>query len=137
VKVDHVYLEIKIKLQGENDYSFWEVDAWDPRIIDISTRPNGSIKNHESLDYGYSTETSNSVYTDEINYRRRYKFFNTTIPTPKEGPPFREATPEREMLDKHDHLYRDYTIDDSINKGKIPSSGDKLSYLQQVSSWQY
>ncbi len=136
MKFDHVYLEIKIKLLGEIDYSLWEVDAWDPRIIDISTRPNGSIKNYESLDYGYSTETSNSVYTDEINYSNRYKFFNT-IPTPNKGCPLREATPEREMLDKHDHLYMDYTIEDSISEGKIPSSGDRLSYLQQASGWQY
>lgn len=136
MKFDHVYLEIKIKLHGEVDYSLWEVDAWDPRIIDISTRPNGSIKNYESLAYGYSTKASNSVYTDEINYSNGYKFFNT-IPTPKQGCPLREATPEREMLDKHDDLYMDYTIEDSIKEGKIPSSDDCLSYLQQVSSWQY
>lgn len=135
MQIDHVYLEIKIKLQGENDYSLWEVDAWDPRVIDISARPDGSIKNHEFLDYGYSAKVDNSVYTDEINYRHRYTFFDT-IPIPKEGPPLREATPEGEMIDKHANLYMDYTIDDSINKGKIPSSGKNLGYLQKVSSWQ-
>jgi hypothetical protein len=137
MRFDHVYMEIRIQLEDENDYSLWEVDAWDPRIMDISTRPNGSIKNYESLDYGYSTKTKNSVYTDEINYRRRYNNFFSAIPTPKEGGSLREATPEREMLDKHSHLYMDYTIEDSMDEGKIPSSGDELGYLQQVSSWQH
>ncbi|KTD36324.1 hypothetical protein Lnau_1308 [Legionella nautarum] len=134
IKIDHVYLEIKIKLQDECDYSLWEVDAWDPRIIDISTRPNGSIKNHESLDYGYSVNTENSVYSDEIDYQRKHRFFGS-IPTPREGRPLRAATPERDMLDKHDHLYRDYTIEDSRDEGKIPSF-NKLNYLQKASSWQ-
>lgn len=136
VAVDHVYLEIKIKLQGEYDYSLWEVDAWDPRVIDISTRPNGSIKNHEFLDYGYSTDTSNTVYTDQISYRRRYNFFNT-IPTPKEGRPLRDATPEREMFDKHDFLYRDCSIEHSMDEGKLPPSDSELGYLQKVSRWQH
>lgn len=135
MKADHVYLEIRIKLQGENDYSLWEVDAWDPRIIDISARPNGSIKNYESLDYGYSTITKNTVFTDDINYNQRYTFFNS-IPKPRVGRPLGEATPEREMLDKHDHLYADYMIEDSIKEGKIPSFDGNLRYLQQVSSWQ-
>lgn len=135
-KVDHVYLEIKIKLQDESDYSIWEVDAWDPRVIDISTRPNGTIKNHESLEYGYSANTENSVYTDQIDYKRRHTFFNS-IPRPREGHPFRAATPERDMLDKHKHhLYEDYTIEDSRAEGKIPSSSSELGYLQQVSGWQ-
>ncbi|BCA96229.1 hypothetical protein TUM19329_25900 [Legionella antarctica] len=104
-------------------------------LIDISTRPDGSIKNYESLCYGYSTETKNSVYTDEINYKNRYGLFKR-IPAPREGRPLRGANPEKEMLDKHDHLYEDYTIEASIDKGKITSSDGTLHYLQQVSSWQ-
>lgn len=135
VAIDHVYLEIRIKLKGEQDYSLWEVDAWDPRVIDISTRPDGSIKNHKSLEYGYSTNTNNSVYTDEINYSHSYTFFNS-IPIPREGRPHRDATPEREMLDKHDQLYMDYTVEDSISQGKILSSDNDLGYLQKASNWQ-
>lgn len=136
MKVDHVYLEIRIKLQGENDYSLWEVDAWDPRVIDISTRPDGSIKNYESLDYGYSTKTKNSVFTDKIDYSQRYTFFHS-IPKPREGPPVKEATPDRDMLKKHSpFLFEDYMIGDSINEEKIPSSDGDLQYLQKVSKWQ-
>ncbi|WP_392538210.1 hypothetical protein [Legionella sp. 227] len=135
VKWDHVYLEIKIQLKDENDYSFWEVDAWDPRIIDISTRPDGSIKNHESLLYGYSTDTQNSVYTHEINYKKKYTFFNT-LPQPIPGGPLGNATPEREMVSKHALLYDDYTLEESMEAEMFDSSGE-VHYLQQVSGWQH
>ncbi|KTD00219.1 hypothetical protein [Fluoribacter gormanii] len=136
LKCDHVYLEIMIRLKGEKDYSIWEVDAWDPRIIDISTRPDGSIKNHESLIYGYSANTQNSVYTDQINYNRRYTFFNA-IPKPLPGsPPAGSATPEREILEKHAKMYDDYTLEESMEAGMFDTSGD-VHYLQQVSSWQH
>ncbi len=134
IKSDHVYLEIRIKLKDENGYSLWEVDAWDPRIIDISTRPNGSIKNHESLDYGYSTDTINSVHTDEINYKHRYIFFKE-IPKPVPRSPRGNATPERDVLSKHDKLYRDYSIEDSVEQEKLDFDGT-IHYLQQVSGWQ-
>lgn len=134
VKKDHVYLEIKIKLKSEKDYSLWEVDAWDPRIIDISTRPNNSIKNHEFLDYGYSTTIKNSVYTNEINYAQRYSFFNK-IPKPLTGNSSGLATPEWDILDKHAHLYSDHTIEEAIEDGKLDPSG-QLHYLQKPSDWQ-
>lgn len=131
---DHVYLEIRIQLKGEKDYSYWEVDAWDPRIIDISPRPNGSIKNQESLDYGYSVIVKNSIFSDEIDYGRRYSFF-TMIPKPKEGSPSGNATPPREILDKHGHLYDDHSLEDAIRDQKIAPEGE-LHYLQQPSFWQ-
>lgn len=138
-KMDHVYLEIRIKLEGELDYSLWEVDAWDPRIIDISTRPDGSIKNHESLAYGYSVKARNSIYTSEIDYRKRYSFFRI-IPKPIAGEyPFGDSSSEPlsdvEMLDENKYLYSDYTIDESMDEGKLDPSGE-LHYLQQCSSWQ-
>ncbi|QMT61586.1 hypothetical protein [Legionella sp. PC997] len=136
LKCDHVYLEILVQLKGENNPSTWEVDAWDPRIIDISTRPDGSIKNYESLTYGYSADPHNSVYTDQINYNRRYRFFNE-IPKPLPGrPPAGSATPEREILEKHSKLYDDYTLQESMEAGKFDSSG-AVHYLQQISGWQH
>lgn len=134
VKYDHVYLEIKIRLKDEKDYSLWEVDAWDPRIIDISTRPDGSIKNHESLVYGYSADTKNSVYTNEINYKRKYTFFKT-MPQPIPGAPMGNATPEREVVSKNAQVYDDYTLEESMDAELFDSSGG-VHYLQQVSGWQ-
>lgn len=133
-RADHVYLEIKVRLVGELGYSTWEVDAWDPRIIDISTRPDGSVKNRESLDYGYATSLEQSVDTDEIDYRERHTFFRG-IRKPAPGAPCRHATPEREMLDKHPHLYSDHTIDRAVEQGKLDPSGE-LQYLQKRSIWQ-
>ncbi|AHE66194.1 hypothetical protein [Legionella oakridgensis] len=134
VKYDHVYLEIKIQLKDEKDYSYWEVDAWDPRVIDISTRPDGSIKNHEALEYGYSADVKNSVYSDEINYQQRFTFFGG-IPKPLPGAPNGRATPEAEMLDKHAEMYSDYTMEEAMENGKLDPSG-QIHYLQEVSKWQ-
>ncbi len=132
---DHVYLEIKIRLKHENNFSLWEIDAWDPRIIDISTRSDGSIKNSEALNYGYKARRLNLIYTDEINYKQTYTFFH--IPKPQKGCPSRDATPEREVLNKHKRkLYNDYSIEDSIKEGKIPSEESELRYLQKASKWQ-
>ncbi|WP_131782095.1 hypothetical protein [Legionella gresilensis] len=133
-EVDHVYIEVLIQLENEIEFSRWEVDAWDPRIIDISTRPDGSIKNSEYLNYGYEVSVKNSIYTDEINYNRKYTFFHTPKPIP--GPPNQDATPEREILTKHPGLYRDYTLQKAIAAGKLDEDG-KIHYLQKASDWQY
>ncbi len=133
-RYDHTYLEVKIHLEGERSSSLWEVDAWDPRIIDISERPDGTIKNHEALDYGYSAGIEHTVSTDQINYHRRYHFFGV-IPKPIPGRATRGATPDREMLEQHLWLYDDYTIEEAVAEGKIDPSGS-LGYLQRVSSWQ-
>lgn len=53
-KYDHIFLEVVIHLENENAPSYWEVDAWARRIIDVSTRPDGSIKNENELKYGFS-----------------------------------------------------------------------------------
>lgn len=131
---DHCYLEIKIRLADERHSSVWEVDAWDPRIIDISTRPNDTIKNHSTLDYGYSAVVAYAVFTDEIDYTQRFHFFNE-VPKPIQGAPSREATPDSELLKQHPELYSDHTIEASIDEGKIDPSG-RLHYLQRVSKWQ-
>lgn len=131
---DHCYLEIKIRLNGECSESVWEVDAWDPRVIDISTRPDGTIKNYESLDYGYSADVWHTVYSDQINYRHRFHFFGS-IPKPRPGKPLKAATLEEEMLGAHPELYSDYTMRESMEKGTIDPSGT-LGYLQQASRWQ-
>ncbi|WP_165482732.1 hypothetical protein [Legionella gresilensis] len=133
-EVDHVYIEVLIQLANEIEVSRWEVDAWDPRIIDISFRPDGSIKNSESLDYGYAAFIKNSIYSDEINYQKRYTFFQNP-PKPIPGPPDLNATPEREILDKHSELYRDYTLEEAIKEGKIDPEGN-IHYLQKASTWQ-
>jgi hypothetical protein len=135
---DHVYLSIKIKLENELTHSEWEVDAWDPRIIDISPRPDGSIKNKESLDYGYTVEFLNSVHTKDVvenQYPPQYKQLISLIKKPIEGPPLGNATPVRKMLEMNDDLYSNFTLDDAYESKRIPKTG-ALEYLQQVSFWQ-
>lgn len=134
LSVDHTYLRIRIYLAGEKDFSEWEVDAWDPRIIDITSRPDGTIKNEESLVYGTKCKVLQAMYSDEINHRKEpYRF--DFIPKPKPGASRREPTPEREMLVKNSNLYSDYNMADAIENGKIDSSGS-IHYLQKSSNWQ-
>ncbi|KTD17486.1 hypothetical protein [Legionella jordanis] len=130
---DHVYLEIKIQLENEIDYSYWEVDAWDPRIIDISPRPDGSIKNKESLAYGYKVKEVSSLYSDEIDYGQKITFFQA-IPKPREGTP-KCATPERDIFKKNRKLYKDYTIEEATEEKKFDPHGE-IHYLQRASTWQ-
>jgi hypothetical protein len=134
---DHAYLSITIKLQNELAASEWEVDAWDPRIIDISTRPDGSIKNKESLDYGYKCNFINTVDTEALpEYGTpQYDKLLSTLEKPIEGTPSGDATPVHDMLDKHKNLYPNYTLDDAYMSKKIPEKG-ATEYLQKVSFWQ-
>lgn len=129
-EVDHVYLEILIRLQNEVE-TLWEVDAWDPRIIDISTRPDGTIKNLSYLDYGFKVNFSNTIYTDQINYNEKFSFYG--IRKPKPGRPRYDATPRQEMLEKHQDLYEDYTLTEV--KETFDINGE-IKYPQQVSGWQ-
>ncbi|VEG91118.1 hypothetical protein [Legionella spiritensis] len=137
---DHVYLEIKIKLRNERSDSRWEVDAWDPRIIDISTRPDGSIKNRKSLHYGYAVEICDMVFTDQIKFDRKRKRqreeISLAIKKPLPGKPDREATPEQDILNKHSpYLYPDLTLENAYKKKRLNTSG-QLHYLQHASFWQ-
>ncbi|WP_419419404.1 hypothetical protein ACNVED_12930 [Legionella sp. D16C41] len=132
-KVDHVYVEIFIQLADEKHPSLWEVDAWDPRIIDVSRRPDGSIKNVEALDYGYEVKVRASFSSDKIDYHKEYSFFNVSKPKP--GCSTGNCTPEREILRKHRDLYSDYTIEEAVKKKKLDPDGE-IHYLQKASDWQ-
>jgi hypothetical protein len=141
---DHCFLRVKIHLLGEKSPSTWIVDSWDPRVIDISMKKDGSVKNINSLKpYGYNGNVVTKLKTlpdmkEELAaYSRKRKhhqaFFK--IELPKEGTPQRAPTPEKELFSKHPKLYEDYTIKDAFESGKMSDSPD-LMYLQQVSNWQ-
>ncbi|MDX1836735.1 hypothetical protein DIZ81_00050 [Legionella taurinensis] len=131
--IDHGYLHVSLQLQDEKTPSVWEIDAWDPRIIDISPRPDGSIKNRELLDYGYPALVYESVSSNALDYRIQFLFTDT--PKPLEGQAEGRCTPVSEMLTKHAALYSDHTLDKALARKKIPPEGT-LHYLQKVSIWQ-
>lgn len=133
-KTDHVYLQIKIWLKGERATSTWEVDAWDPRIIDVSMRPDGTIKNSESLTYGCHPEV---LYSTSINefFKSKKNIYTIPVTKPVPGIPVKDATPERDIPIKHKHIYSNYLLADAYRDGKL-SEQDELGYLQQKSSWQ-
>ncbi|QRN04204.1 hypothetical protein GH742_10140 [Legionella sp. MW5194] len=110
--IDHGYLQVSLQLQDEKTPSIWEMDAWDPRIIDISPRPDGSIKNREMLDYGYPAVVHESVSSDALDYRIQFLFTDT--PKPEEGQAEGRCTPISEMLSKHAALYSDHTLDKAL-----------------------
>lgn len=132
-KADHIYVHVQLRLADEIKPSCWEVDAWDPRIIDISRRPDYSIKNIDFLDYGVEYNTLLKIQSYQLNYNANINF--SFIDKPQPGPPGGDATPERQMTKKHEWLYSDHTVEEAIQQGKIASSG-KLHYLQKVSTWQ-
>lgn len=133
---DHAYLHVKIQLQDELQESLWEVDAWDPRIIDVSLRSDGTIKNASKLQYGQHPKIIYSIASGDKSSMSNNKNV-IDFPKPKAGRPEREATPESEMLEKHDDLYTDYSIARAIGKRLLPKAkSKKLGFLQKVSSWQ-
>jgi hypothetical protein len=138
-KIDHLYLEIKITLREENSCSRWEVDAWDPRIIDISSRPDGSIKNEELLDYGFDIQSINYLDTSEFSEQPEDDSVNAlyllSMRKPLPGRPERCATPEREMLEAHPNLYKNYEIVKAQQYKLLPKIGF-LRSPQKASTWQ-
>jgi hypothetical protein len=134
-KVDHVFLHVSILLKGEKNKSLWEIDAWDPRIIDISTRPDGTIKNQESLDYGISHKLRHRTKTQEFKKRKISNSSFMAIREPIEGKPLRDATPEREVLKKHKKMYSDYLLENAYENKKLDEYGE-IHSLQRKSKWQ-
>ncbi|MGL5741388.1 MAG: hypothetical protein ACRCXC_01980 [Legionella sp.] len=136
---DHVYLEILIQFQNERERSRWEVDAWDPRILDISLRPDGSIKNSEQLDYGYRVIERAKLNTEDMDAQKKLENkhlqFLSAIRKPVAGPPSAPGTPKREALDKHKLLYSDHSLKEAYAAKKLDPEGN-LHYLQRVSFWQ-
>jgi hypothetical protein len=133
---DHSYLRIEISLENEH-ISTWEIDAWNPRIIDASRRNDGSIKNAKKLYYGtdplveYTLSSKNFREPDwekiELNFR---------LPK-KDGPErffSRSKTPEADLFKKHEYLYSDYSIDDAYKNRDLPKK--RLRYPQRASPWQ-
>lgn len=133
-ETDHVFLHVKIQLEGEKEASLWEIDAWDPRIIDASMRPDGTIKNRDILRYGTSVHLEHAVSTRESrSSKKRFSLF--AFPKPMEGKPLKAATPERDILRKHEDIYIDHSLEDAYACGELNADG-QLTYPQQVSSWQ-
>jgi len=131
---DHGYLKISTHLLNENKRSTWEVDAWDPRIIDRSKRPDGSIKNYTYLRYGAGTKTLESIRSENIDFTAIDEGI-LPITIPVKGAPKRSPTPERAMIKKHRWLYSDMTVETAEKKGEFDRSG-KIRYCQKVSTWQ-
>ena len=135
LECDHVYNEVKIKLFDEKYESKWEVDAWDPRIIDISKRYDGSVKNISSLDYGYRVEVINTFFVHELKGVATPPVMFTDLRKVQSSIPVRSPTPEAEILTKHPRIYDDYTIEKALKKRKLCKS-NSLGYLQKASNWQ-
>lgn len=129
---DHTFNRVRLTLLDEKYPSTWEIDAWDPRVIDISTELNGTIKNFHYLEYGYSADVKNVLDTKYFSKKRKYSFFD--LKRPKEGRPERSPTPEREMREE-DGLYPDCTIEEAFKTKKL-CSHERLCDLQQYSEWQ-
>ncbi|HEX2548979.1 MAG TPA: hypothetical protein VHM20_04065 [Gammaproteobacteria bacterium] len=133
---DHQYVQVVIKLENEKT-STWEVDAWHPRIIDRSVRPDGSIKNSEALLYG--TETQLIIFALSSIYDitpPRSAFFEKVRPAIPGIP--RDATPPHEV-EKKNHLYPDYSIEQAHYYRELDNFHHpytELGYLRKVSSWQ-
>ncbi len=129
---DHVYVCVKILLKNEVLPSIWEVDAWDPRVIDRSERPDGSIKNEEVLKYGVFFKTRHEVCT-KLFKRKKFssdEFGDLNIPLEGEG---EDRTPTREIFTKHNKsIYKDFTVE----AGDLGTDDGKVNYSQQRSSWQ-
>lgn len=133
--IDHMYLHVKISLENEKSSSLWEIDAWDPRIIDVSSRPNGTIKNNNSLFYGTDTEVVHATSAKKLKRKRTndnlYLFFREPI----KGRPERDATPERDIFEKHPKIYEDYTLEQAYEDKMLDIEGN-IRFLQRKSNWQ-
>lgn len=132
-EVPHVYLNISIQLKDENAPSRWEVDAWDPRIIDISKRPDGSIKNLELLEYGTEPGTMSSFTVHDYISRPKISFL-FDIPKPVEGSSNGNMTPDH-VIAEREHMYNDYTLEDAYRHKMLDDEGE-IRYPQKASTWQ-
>lgn len=131
---DHVYVCVRILLKREAFPSIWEIDAWDPRIVDRSKRPDGSIKNEEALKYGAQFRTKYETST-QLFKRKRYRsdeFLDLKPPVEGED---EDRTPTRDIFTKHPKLYSDLTIERAHETKQLGVNG-KINYLQKRSSWQ-
>lgn len=131
-EIDHTYIHLEIILEGEIK-TLWELDAWDPRIIDITPSPKtNKNRNIEDLTYGTCVKYGVSLKPNEINFNLRHHFiFNK----PVKGEPERESTPEPKMIEKHnDWLFDDYSIERAVQKGKIFSKKRKFDHLDAIDS---
>lgn len=116
---DHAYVRVQLRLAGEKHFSEWEIDAWDPRIIDITTKKDGSRKNEPDLDYGINPYVNYSIDVSKLPDDEMPEF---SLPAPIPGKPERCPTPEGEMLDKHRWLYTDKTVEIAIEEEVLSAS---------------
>lgn len=72
------------------------------RIINVSPRPDGSIKNSEFLRYAYPALAYESISSDALDYSIQFLF--TDAPKPEEGEPDGSRTPVSDMLTKQSPL---------------------------------
>lgn len=138
---DHEFLHIETILQDEIYPSLWEVDAWDPRIIDISMRPNNTIKNQEVLEaYGTNLFLTHTVTLETHNENKRKRdngFFANCIKKPKKSPPVLNEEDYLQIFEECDvnPLYKDYSLDNAYRNKELDPDGE-IHYLQKKSSWQ-
>lgn len=132
-EADHVYLHISLPLKDEKYQSLWEIDAWDPRIIDRSLRPNHTIKNEESLVYGANVAIKETFYASDPLIRFHNTFSHLIEkPIPGQQP---NHTPKEDMPQKYELLFGDYPLEHSYKKRLLNQAG-KIDYLQAKSIWQ-
>ena len=132
---DHAYLRIKIVLSKERMESEWEVDAWNPRIIDVSIRPNKQTsKNSDQnvLFYGTNPHIFHEIVTDNLDNVPEFSF---DFPKPQMDIEFTEAQDSIMVPEKLPYIHSDYTLFKSYKNQTLDENG-KIHYLQATSSWQ-
>lgn len=140
VDCDHAFIHVRIELAGEL-CSLWEIDAWDPRVIDISLKQNKEIKNKAAIDYGHDPKILYSFLIDELedgleekkeHLQNPYRLF-VSKPTP--GNAKYLESKKRKNIEHSDVFYENYTLETAYKKRKLNKEG-KVDTLQAVSSWQ-
>lgn len=127
---DHCFLNICVRLDGETSGSVWEVDAWDPRIIDKSLITEEIMNNSRNLMYGV-----NPIYRSEILKLSDINFDKIDIKIEKARPNCRADTrPAAVIIDNEQKIYNDLTIERALKIGNLPA--EELSPLQKCSIWQ-
>jgi hypothetical protein len=139
--MDHAYLNLEVLLEGETVKSRWHADAWNPAFYDMSTRPDGTIRNKDRLIYGIPevTETFSTMDKDknaDPKIKRKLRMFGIVPAKPGKPAPGENPTPYKEMLKKHeDWLYPTYTTKRAMENGYL-SSTEELALSQTASPWQ-
>lgn len=138
---DHVFLQVSIHLEDEEISSRWEIDAWDPRVLDISIHPtNGAIKNDEHLyTYGmhpihfHSVNSTALKETEKESAARILCLLSLEKPVP--GQLNVKNTVRKRVIKSLPGMHPDHPIENARQKQMLPYYGT-IQSVQKASIWQ-